>query len=292
MPSRKLWFLLSAPLATGLLGVLVLRHHGGAAPRLALMLGAMIAGVLVATTLAVKGRALLERFAPVLAVGALALLAATLFGEGLLGVRRWIGLGPIRLHASSIACPILLAAAAMLLSRAGGFWALVAIVAAQVIHVLQPDGGQSTALAAGAMTGIASWPAPLRIRAASMGVIAVSIVPAWMRPDPLPSVLEVEGIVRLAGDMGRPVQALAILLLALLPASLAVAARGVQMAPADAPERRREAVACAALAAYVAGTILAPMLGNFPVPVLGFGVSPVLGIGICVGFSVALGEQA
>lgn len=296
VPSRKLWFLLSAPIATGLLGLLVLQHHGAAAPRLALMLGAMVAGVIVATTLAAGGRGLLERFAPVLAVGALALLAATLFGEGLFGVRRWIGLGPVRLQASSIACPILLAAAAMLLSRARGIWAAVAIAAAQAIHALQPDAGQSTALAAGALTGLALWPAPLLVRAAGMGAVAVSIVPAWMQPDPLPSVLEVEGIVRLAGDLGRPAQVLAVLLLALLPASLAVAARGVQVAPTGTPERRPDgAIAratCAALAAYVAGTILVPMLGNFPVPVLGFGVSPVLGVGICVGFSVALGDPA
>jgi hypothetical protein len=296
VPPRRLWFLLSAPIATGLLGVLVLQRHGTAAPRLALMLGAIVAGVVVATTLAARGRGLLERFAPVLAFGALVLLAATVFGEGLYGVHRWIALGPVRFHASSIACPILLAAVAALLSRARGTWAAVAIAAAQATHALQPDAGQSTALAAGAMTGLALWPAPPLVRAAGMGAVAVSIVPAWMRPDPLPSVLEVEGILRLVGDLGRPAQVLAVMLLALLPASLAIAARGVRVAPSGAPGRRPDgAVAratCAALAAYVAGTLLVPMLGNFPVPVLGFGVSPVLGMGICVGFSAALGDPA
>jgi cell division protein FtsW (lipid II flippase) len=296
MPSRRLWFLLSAPIATGLLGVLVLQRHGTAAPRLALMLCAIVAGMILATTLATGGRELLERFAPVLAAGALALLAMTFLGEGLSGVHRWVGLGPVRLQASSIACPVLLVTAAVLLSRARGTWAAVVIAAAQAIHVLQPDAGQSTALAAGVFTGLALWPAPLLARVAGMGAVAVSILPAWMRPDPLPSVPEVEGIFGLAGNLGRPFQVLAVVLLALIPASLAVAAHGVQAASSGAPERRLNgAVAravCAALAAYVAGTALVPMLGNFPVPVLGFGVSPVLGVGICVGFSAALGDPA
>jgi cell division protein FtsW (lipid II flippase) len=298
MPSLRLWLLLSPPIVAGLFGVLVLQCHGTTAPRLALMLGAIVAGMLVATTLAARGRVILERFAPVLAAGALALLAATLFGEGLLGVRRWVTFGPVRLHASSIACPVLLAAAAALLSRARRFSAAVAIATAQVIHALQPDAGQSTALAAGVLTGLALWPAPLRLRAAGMGAVAVSIVPAWMRPDPLPPVPEVEGIVRLAWDLGRPAQVLSVVLVALLPASLAVAARGVKTTPSSTLERRRRldgAVAratCATLASYIAGTVLVPMLGNFPVPVLGFGVSSVLGVGICVGFSAALGDLA
>lgn len=288
MPSRRLGVLLSFPIATSLLGVLVLRGRGVAAPRLALMLGAIAAGAIVAAVLAARGRDLLERFAPALAAGALAFLAMTLFGEGLLGVRRWLVLGPVRFHASSIACPILLVAAASLFSRARGAWAAVAITAAQAIHVLQPDAGQSTALAAGVLTGLAMWPAPPLVRVAGMGAIAVSIVPAWVRPDPLPSIPEVEGIVRLAGELGRLAQILAVALLALLAASLAVAARSI-------PERRPDGsvarATCAALAAYVAGTVLVSMLGNFPVPVLGFGVSPVLGVGICVGFSVALGKD-
>ena len=277
LPSRKLWVFLAAPMAAGVLGLLVLQHHGATTARLALMVGAMVAGVVVATALAARGRCILERFASVLALGALALLAATLFGEGLFGVHRWVGLGPVRFLASSIACPVLLAAAAVLLTRAHGVWAVVAIAAAQAIHALQPDAGQSTALAAGAVTGLALWPAPLLVRAVGMGAVAVSIVPAWMRPDPLPSVPEVEGIVGLAADLGRPVQVLAVLLLALIPASLAIAARSIRVAPTDTSEPRRDAAmaraSCAALVAYVAGTILVSTIGNFPVPVLGFGIS-------------------
>jgi cell division protein FtsW (lipid II flippase) len=289
MPSRRLGALLSVPIATGLLGVVVLRGHGVAAPRLALMLGAIAAGAIVAAVLAATGRDLLDRLAPVLAVGALALLATTLLGEGLLDVRRWLALGPIRLHASSISCPVLLAASASLSSRARGAWAAVALAAAQAIHVAQPDAGQSTALAAGVLVGLARWPAPLRVRVVGLGAVAASIVPAWIRADPLPPVPEVEGIVRLAGELGRPIQVVAVVLLALVPASLAVAARSVSERRPGGPVAR---ATCAALAAYVAGTVLVPVLGNFPVPVLGFGVSPVLGVGICVGFAAALGEPA
>jgi multisubunit Na+/H+ antiporter MnhB subunit len=296
MLARSLWFPLSALISTGLLGVLVLQRHGIAAPRLGLMLGAILAGVTVATTLASRGREILERFSPALAVAALALLAATLLEDDRLGVRRWVLLGPIRLHASSIACPILLASTAVLLSRASGIWAAATLVLAQAIHALQPDAGQSTALAAGAVAGLAVWPAPTLVRVAGMGAVMASILPTWMRSDPLAPVPEVEGVVRLAGDLGRFVQILAVVLLALLPASLAIVARGVKPLRSGSPEPQRDGAAaratCAALAAYVAGTVIVPMLGNFPVPVLGFGVSPVLGIGICMGFSAALGTPA
>lgn len=80
MLTRRLSFLLPAPLATGLCGVLVLQRHGVAGPRIVLMLGAIAACALVAAALATFGRERLARHAPALAIGALALIAASLFG--------------------------------------------------------------------------------------------------------------------------------------------------------------------------------------------------------------------
>lgn len=279
---RRLVWLLSVPMATGLLGVWLLLRHGAPASRVALMLVALVAMGAVAVALAARGRDLLARRAPVLVGVALALLAATFFADPLDTVHRWIALGPVRMHASSLACPLLLPAAASLVARGRWAWGVVALAVAQAIHAVQPDAGQSTALAFGALTGLALWPAPWRARAAGIAALVVSTVPAWWRPDPLPAVPEVEGIVGLAATQGILVAVVAVTLLAAMPLSLALAAR----ATGDATERATRV----ALAAYVAGLVVVPMLGNFPVPVLGFGVSPVLGVGICVGFCAALGE--
>jgi cell division protein FtsW (lipid II flippase) len=285
--SRELWLLLIAPFATCVLGVVVLHLHGVELPRLVLMIAALPAAVIVAMSLATRGRALLERWAPALAVMSLALLAASLADRGLLGVHRWIALGPIRLHVSALVCPFVLATAATLLSHRRVVWAAATLVVAQTLHAVQPDAAQSTALALGAAAGLCLWPMRPIARAAAIVVVALSVVPAWMSPDPLAPVAEVEGIVGLAADLGAPVHALAVVLLALLPTTLAIAAMRGQCESTDPVGRDVARASCIALAGYVAGTVIAPMLGDFPVPVLGFGVSPVLGVGACVGLSVA-----
>src|SRR5262245_20807902 len=147
-PAGRAALLWLAPLAAGALGLAVI------APvvtpvKLALQAGALLAGALLAAGLAALGRERLRAAAPAAAAAALLVLAAPLAGEGLEGVRRWIDVGPVRVHASSLASPALLAGAAALLPRGRGLASVALLLAAQALHALHPDAGQATALAAG-----------------------------------------------------------------------------------------------------------------------------------------------
>lgn len=278
--------LLVMPLVIGTLGVLVMRRHDASASQVALHVAALVVGTLLSVALAALGKERLLACAPRAAGFTLALLGATLFGQGFLGVRRWLVLGPVRFHASSIASPVLLVGVAALLSGGRWGWASLLLAAAQVCHALQPDAGQALALAAGSLALFASQAAPPRVRTVSAAAIAASVVPALVRADPLPAVPIVEGIVGLAGNLGRPFQALSIVNQALLPVALALTIRG-------APVREPFAQAAGwGLVGYVAAILLVPIWGNFPVAVMGFGVSPVLGVAICAGVAAALGRSS
>jgi cell division protein FtsW (lipid II flippase) len=276
--ARPLRLLFLAPLAAGSLGALVMVRHGASISQVGLQVAALVVGTLLSAAIAALGKERLLIIGPWAAVIALALLGATLLGEGLLGVRRWLPLGPVRLHASSIACPVILVGAAALLSRGRWAWGCALLAAAQLGHWLQPDAGQATALSAGGIAGlVASRPMPPLARALGVAALSALAAPVWMLPDPLPAVPIVEGIVGLAGDLGLLFQALAIMSLVLLPGALALAAR--RALAGDAFDR----AAAAGLVAYVAAILLVPLGGNFPVPVMGFGVSPILGVAVCVG---------
>lgn len=274
--ARTLAWLFAAPTAAVVVGIGVLHRHGLASARLALMAGALVVAMLVAVLIARAGRRRIESAAPALATFAITLLAFTFVGPGQDGVHRWLALGPVRVHASAIASPMVLAAALGLVAHGRGAWAAIAIAIAQAIHAVQPDAAQSTALGLGVIVGLARWPMPMRTRIVAIGMTAASVVPAWCVADPLAPVAEVEGVVALAAELGRPMQIVAVVVLGLVPVSLAVVtSRGARAAI--------DRATCSGLVAYVVGIMVAPMFGDFPVPLLGFGTSPVLGLGVCIG---------
>lgn len=275
--ARTLAWLFAAPTAAVVVGIVVLHRHGLASARLALMPGALVVAMLVAVLIARARRTRIESVAPVLAVVGISLLAFTFVDPGLDDVHRWLALGPVRLHASAIASPMVLAAALGLVAHGRGWWAATAIATAQAIHAVQPDAAQSTALALGWIVALARWPMPMRARIVAIAMTAVSIVPAWCAADPLAPVPEVEGVVALAGALGWPTRIGAVVVLAFVPASLAlITSRGAR--------GTIDRAMCSSVVAYVVGIMVAPMFGNFPVPLLGFGVSPVLGLGVCIGY--------
>ena len=274
--------LLLLPLAIGALGVLVMLRHGASTSQVSLQLAALATGCVLSVLLTMLGRERLQVVAPWGALLSLALLLVTLLGEGLLGVRRWLVLGPVRLHVSSLASPLILVGAAALLATRPWGYALLLLAAAQACHAVQPDAGQASAMAAGALALLVSQETRPALRALGAAVLAASIAPALMQTDPLPAVPLVEGIVGLAGNLGRPFQVLAMASLTLLPVAIAWCIRRVA-----ADDLFARSVVWG-MAAYVAGILLAPVWGNFPVPLMGFGASPALGVAICVGATAAL----
>lgn len=249
----------AAAVAVGI-GLIVLAWLG--APRSYLILNAtgLAAGALLGAGLLawpqLPGRGL---GAAALAGGAAVLLTA-FFGVPLEGVRRWVRAGPLLLHVGVIALPFLLAAAA----RRSGPLSMLAAGLALLGAALQADAAIATAMAAGLLTVAALRPSPTAWLLSGLSVAAAAW--AWTRPDPLPAVTLVEGILPLAFHHSAPAGLVASLGLALPVAALVALGLGD-------PTRR---VMALTLAAGFAGVVVAALTGNYPTPLLGFGLSPIL----------------
>ena len=114
-----------------------------------------------------------------------------------------------------------------------------------------------------------------------VGIIAITTVlavAAWLRPDPLQPIPEVEGIVTLAAAVTPGLAWLAAALLI-----VTALAPGFMARPAG-PVGRTGGLA---LSAYGLATVGSPLFGAFPVPLLGIGMSPVLGFWLGVGLLAA-----
>lgn len=233
---------------------------------------AWLIGASAAAVLAARAR---RRWLPALLLAAPAVVAAAFLNAGLSGVHRWIDAGPMRLNAAMLALPAL----AVALACARGPWRWTAALGSLLLLALQPDASQATALAAVtalvALRTVDSRPAKTLIVATSAGLAAA----AWLQPDPLQPVPEVEEIVGLAAQASPLLAAAALAALAALAIAPVLAARHA------APDLR---VAAAALAVCLAAWTLAPLAGAFPVPFMGVGPSPILGAWLGVGLLAGL----
>ncbi|MEZ4298821.1 MAG: hypothetical protein R3B70_27975 [Polyangiaceae bacterium] len=277
---RASWLFPMFPLAIGMLVML----QGGAPPaRWAVQLGAGALGAILFLASGMQTqRSPRETSAPVLAIGVAAILAsmmATLTGDGLSGVHRWIALGPILLHPSALFSPLLLAVASRQIIRRPPA-TLVVLAATQALHLAQPDAGQATSFGVAVavlILGTRALASPLS-RGFALALTAASIAVAWLRPDPLAPAPFVEDILARAAAQSPAIGGLAayslfflVITPQLAPATSLGAHAGARRGPGVAP-------GAMALTAYLACSVLVVLAGQFPVPVLGFGASPVLGV--------------
>jgi len=235
-------------------------------------LAAWLVGALAAAALAIRAS---PSWLPVLLLAAPAALAAPFLGDGLSGVHRWIEAGPLRLNAAMLVLPVLV----VTLACTHALWRWAAALTSLLLLVLQPDASQATALATAAalvaLRSAKSMLARVVIVAASAGLAAI----AWLRPDPLEPVPEVEGIVGLAAQASPLLAGASLALLAAVAMAPGLALRR------GAPDLR---LAGAALTVCLGVWTLAPFHGAFPVPFMGVGPSPLLGAWLGVGLLAGL----
>ncbi len=266
--------LAAATLAVSL-GVVTLASLGAPQSHMTLNVAGLVAGGGLGGLMLMK-RGLLARGLLALALaGGAAILATAHFGISLEGVRRWVRAGPLLLHVGLIALPFVVAQAA----RQAGWPSALAITAALAGTALQPDAQTATALAAGVVAIAMLRPSRLAWIMAALGVATAAW--CWTRPDPLPAVTYVEGVVPLAFARSQALGLLASAGLA-LPA-LALVGFGL------ADKARR--IPALALAAASAGVAAASLLGKYPTPLVGYGLSPILSYVLCWTVLAALTQR-
>jgi len=204
-------------------------------------------------------------------------LIATLLSPGLSGVHRWALLGPVRMNLAEILLPAAVVAFAAL--GPGRLWSWLVAAAVATLLVAQPDASQATAFGC-------AWIAALLLSASGRGfrwggvaAAVAAITAAWLRPDPLAPVPEVEGIFRLAWMLSPPATLLAGAVLGAATLTPVLAMRRDQAIPRTASM---------ALIVYFLLSALSPTLGAFPVPLVGMGMSPILGFWLGAGLLAAV----
>jgi hypothetical protein len=233
-------------------------------------------GAVVAGGLAVMAG---RRTAMVLLGLAVAGLGASLAGTPQDGVHRWLDIGPLQINVAFIGLPAAIVALAWNRER---LWAWGLAIVLLGLLVLQPDASQATAL--GLALGVIAVRAPLSTRArfGIIGITTALAVAAWLRPDPLEAILEVEGILILAAAVTPGLALLAVAMLiatGLAPALVARTSGGGGQTGGQ--------TGGLALSAYCLATVGTTLFGAFPMPLLGIGMSPVLGFWLGVGLLAA-----
>jgi cell division protein FtsW (lipid II flippase) len=206
-----------------------------------------------------------------------ALLSATFTNIGMQGVHRWVRVGLLLVHAGAICLPALVVALGTLTRTAHKPGTAVILLGTVIMALLafQPDAAQATAFA-GALfiLWFPSYRHNLRLVYGLAGIAALAAL-AWTRPDPLPSVAHVEGILQLAAQKGVFWLASSIVALMLLPLPFLLA----RSCPYLQITR--------ALGSYFCFCLASPLWGAFPVPLLGYGSSSVIGYFVALGWLVS-----
>ena len=185
-----------ASLAAVGLGAAVCALSGVSAASWGRNLAAWLVGAVIAAALGAAGRRVVSPRAALTVAGlAVAGLAAGFFNPAQEGVHRWIDAGPLHVNIAMVVLPSLSVVLAAAEDRRA-IWG--AAVAALILLVAQPDASQTTTLAA-VLILVAAFRAPSRgVKAALILFAGLAAAAAWMRPDPLQPVAEVEEIVGLA----------------------------------------------------------------------------------------------
>ncbi len=206
----------------------------------------------------------------------LALLAATLIvGADIDGVRRWLALGPVRLHIGMAVVPALAVAMAASTDRQ----ALIMLALGGLVASLQPDLATALALFAAALAIAIAMPRqPLRW----IALLPTGAALLWCLAyrDGLEPVPFVEGV---WSDAAARAPALAAVMLSSLALVLAMPLIGWRAM------RREQRAASVAFSASILGYSLASILGPYPVPLFGGGAAPIIG---CILASALLARGA
>lgn len=194
-----------------------------------------------------------------LVAGAVVLLGLTLLGGAEVnGVRRWLALGPLRLHTGYLVLPLVVTLADRLPAKR----AAIILFAAVLASALQPDRATSMALLAAIAVMIVRRPQmPL---AATMAAALTGAVVTLDQSDPLQPVRFVEAV-QADALAAQPVFGVLLVLLTFAPLLLLYRGRPAQP-----------------LVAFMLIAGLMAFAGPYPSILIGYGAAPILGFGLAL----------
>lgn len=202
--------------------------------------------------------------AGLVAFGVAGIAITLLNGFDLEGVRRWLPIGPVRLHAAMLLLPAIM----VLLPRLSGGWQIGIVIALAAVFAIQPDLGAALALAAAFLSSRVGGG---EYRVAGVGVAAsiAAVAITALRPDPLDPVTFVERVIPdafAANAMLGVLIGVTLLFACVVPLLVQTV----------------NARAARSLAGVMAGFTLASTIGPYPVPLSGFGASSILGYALAL----------
>jgi cell division protein FtsW (lipid II flippase) len=200
----------------------------------------------------------------VVATVILAFFAATFAGPSVGGVHRWIGLGPIKLHAGMLLLPTLLGILAGLNARL----ACEVILVAAALFALQPDFASALALCVSTLACFILT----QNRWAFIALLGtcVALAVTLLRTDELAPVSFVEAVVQDAFAR-HPLISIGMILSVAMAAAAPILSLSIRTAAS--------AARLLGWSACLIGYFLASLIGDYPTPLLGYGVSPIFGFG-------------
>ena len=165
---------LMAPVPALVVGTLVMRHEGIGTAQLGLNLVVGGVALLVCALWKPRREEPSRNPLPLAALG-LVLLAATFLHAGLMGVHRWVQVGPLALYAGAISLPMVINAAGELLTESSrrAMSSVLLITTTAGILAAQPDAAQASGLAAAFVLLILALPGLMRDRAVVLGSVLV-----------------------------------------------------------------------------------------------------------------------
>src|ERR1051325_4706040 len=224
---------------------------------------AWVAGALLATAIVRLGFSTTLKLTLLLCLTGAGLLFS-LINHGSMGVHRWLDLGPLHINVASLLLPALL----VLLANGLGTKLATGLAAGVVVVLcLQPDASQASAFACAFV--ILQRPPNTRSMVQRLALAAILFCAAvsWARPNPLPAISEVEGVVGLAWHYSPVIAFVGI-------ACLVMTAISPLLLTMSEPNIR---TAGFALTTYFSLTAIAPIIGAYPVPLMGAGMSAIAG---------------
>ncbi len=270
----KLWqkdhLLMLAPLPAVVIGASVM-HQNAISPLVYgqnlicyLVSGLLVLFLTAKPTSAKRGN---RFYLALLTVGCLA-LAGTFLDHGLENVHRWLAIGNFRLYIASLVIPSMIIGLGQLLSRKRLTLLIAALMA--LLLLFQPDASQLSAFVVSVVFLVWMQVKQPLLKCGVTLLSAAAMVYSWMHLDVLAPVAHVEGILRMAQEMGTAWFWLGIGSLILLPVPLLGFSRNATPAKA--------------VGLYYLIVLMSTFFGNFPVPFMGFGVSPILGYQLALFF--------